>query len=87
MTNTIKSTFRFHYQSLINENKDNPKNMWRTINKVLDKAPNSTLIMQIRDGRKRVSNSKKIPNDLNSQFVNVGPRLASRIEVKSLSSS
>ena len=83
VTNTIRSSMRLHYQSLVNENKDNPKNMWRTINKVLDKAPNSSTITQIRDGSKTVSDSKQIANALNSHFVNVGPRLASRSEVKS----
>ena len=57
--------------------------MWRTINKVLDKAHNSTTIMQIRDGTKTFSNSKQTANALNSHFVNVGPRRASRSEVKS----
>ena len=33
VTNTIRSSIRLHYQSLINENKDNPKNIWRTINR------------------------------------------------------
>ena len=40
-------------------------------------------IMQIRNGSKTVSESKQIANALNSHFVNVGPRLASRIEVQS----
>ena len=57
--------------------------MWRTINKVLDKAPYSISIMQIKDGSKTVSDSKQIPNALNSHFVNVELRLASRIAVKS----
>ena len=57
--------------------------MWRTINKVLDKVPGSTTIMQIRDGSKTVSDSKQIASALRSNFVNVGPRLANRIEVKS----
>ena len=82
MTNTIRSSIRLHNQSLISENKDNPKNMWRTINKVLDKAPNSTTIMQVRDGSKTVSDSKQVANVLNGHFVNVGPGLAHRIEVK-----
>ena len=82
MTNTIRSSIRLHYQSLINENKDNPKNTWRAINKMLDKATNSTTIMQFRDGSKTVSDSKQIANVLNGHFVNVGPRLAHRIEVK-----
>ena len=82
VTNTIKSSIRLHYQSMIIENKDNPRNIWRTINKVLDKASNSTTILQIRDGSKTVSDSKQIANALNSHFVNVGTRLASRIEVK-----
>ena len=83
MTNTFRSSIRLHYQSLINENKDNPKNTWRTINKVLDKAPNSTTIMQVRDGSKIVSDSKQIANVLNDHFVNVGPRHARRVEMKS----
>ena len=65
VTNTIRSSIRLHYQSLINENKDNPKNMWRTINKVLDKTPNSTTIMQVRDGSKLDSDSRQIANVLN----------------------
>ena len=68
---------------MINENQDNPKNKWRTISKVLDKAPNSTKIMQIIDGSNTVSDSKQIANALNSHFVNVEPRLASRNEDKS----
>ena len=54
-----------------------------TIGKVLDKAPNSTTIMQIIDGGKTVSDSKQIANALNSHIVNVEPRLASRNEGKS----
>ena len=49
---------------------------WRTINNLLDKAPNSTTIMQVRDGSKIVSDSKQIANVLNGHFVNAGPRLA-----------
>ena len=80
---TIRSSLRLHNQSLIKENKDNPKTIWRTINKVLDKAPNSTTIMQMRDDSKATSDSKRIASALNSHSVNVGPRLANRIEVKS----
>ena len=82
VTNSIRFSRRLHYQSLINENKNNPKNMWKTINKVLDKGLNSTTIMQVKDGNKTVSDSKQIANALNSHFVNVGPRLASRIDNK-----
>ena len=78
--NTIRSSIRLHYQSLINENKDNPKNMWRTMNKVLDKAPNSATIIQVRDGGKTHSDSKQIANVLNGHFFNVGMRLL--IELK-----
>ena len=55
----------------------------RTTNKVLDKAPNSTTIIQIRDSSKTVYDSKHIANALSSHFINVGSsRLASRIEGK-----
>ena len=49
-----------------------------------DKAPNSTTIMHIKDGSKTVSDSKQITKGPKySHFVNVRPRLASRIGVKS----
>ena len=56
--------------------------MRRAINEVLDKVPDSTTIMEVRDGSKIVSDSKQIANVRNGHFVNVGPRLARRIEVK-----
>ena len=39
--------------------------------------------MQVRDGSKTVSDIQQIANALKGRFVNVGPRLASRIQVKS----
>ena len=81
MTNTTRSSLRLHYQPLINEKKENPKNMWRNINKVLDKATNSTTIMQIRDGSKIVSDSKQIANALNSYFVNIGQSLLAELKL------
>ena len=44
--------------------------------KVLDKDPNSTTVIQVRGG------GSKTFCDSNRHFVNVGLRLASRIEVK-----
>ena len=64
VANITRSFFNLHYQSLVNENKDNLKNMWRTIGKVLGKAPNSTSIIRIRDGSKTVSDSKLLANVL-----------------------
>ena len=57
VTNTITLSIRLHYQSVVNENKDNQKNMWKTINKLV---PNSTTNMQIKDGSKTASDSKQL---------------------------
>ena len=42
VTKSIHEAITSHYQGLINENKDNPKRMWKAINKVFDKDSSST---------------------------------------------
>ena len=41
LTKEIKVALETHYRGLIEENKDNLKKMWKTINKVVDKSPQS----------------------------------------------
>ena len=82
VTNSTRTSLRLHYQSLINENKGNPKRMWKTINKVLDKTSNSTKFTQVRNGNEAISDSRKVADALNNHFVNVSPKLASRIDIK-----
>ena len=42
VTQKIRDAIQLHYHGLIEENKGDPKRMWKVINKVLDKATPST---------------------------------------------
>ena len=55
MANTFEFSIRLQFKSLINENKDNPKNMRRVIDKMLEKASN-TIAIQVSDGSKQFLN-------------------------------
>ena len=80
VTKTIKVAIETHYRRLIDENKDNPKKMWKTINKVLDKSPQSTTTTSLDVDGNRITKQANIAEALNHHFVTVGPKLASKIE-------
>ena len=53
VTKEIEVAVKSHYHGLINENKDNPKKMWQTINSVLEKSSKSTMPVSLNiEGRK-----------------------------------
>ena len=70
-----------HYLGLIKENKDNPKNMWRAISKVLDKDLNSTETTCV-DVAGRIITKRDIAQALNHHFTTVGTKLSSTTECK-----
>ncbi len=82
VTREIKAAVQSHYHGLINENKDNPKRMLQTINRVLDKSSKSTMPTNLEAHNKRLTNERDIVQALNNHFVSVGPKLASKIEEK-----
>ena len=53
VTKEIKVAVQSHYHGLINESKDNPKKMWHTINRILEKSSKSTMPASLDiEGRK-----------------------------------
>ena len=80
VTKEIKIVIQSHYHWLINENKDNPKKMWHTINRVLEKSSRSTMPASLNIEGRKVAKEGDILESLNHHFVSVGPKLASKIE-------
>ena len=80
VTKEIRVAVQSHYHGLINENKDNPKKMWQTINNVLDRSSKSTMPASLDIGGKKLTKEGDIVEALNHHFVSVGPKLASKIE-------
>jgi hypothetical protein len=44
----IKDTKRNYYTSVLNDTKNNPKNMWNTINKLTNKKSKTTTITKLK---------------------------------------
>ena len=55
VTKEIRIAVQSHYHGLINENKDNPKKMWQTINNVLDRSSKSTMPASLDIGGKKLT--------------------------------
>ena len=82
VTNDIRLSVKQHYKDLISQNRNDPKKMWKTINKVLDKDSKSTSISQLKESDTTIENRQEILETLNKHFVTVGPNLARKIERK-----
>ena len=80
---TIKRKCKKQYFSkLINDNRDDIKGTWRILNSLINKK-NSTIEYPDAfhsDDDSQVKGDRNIANHFNDFFVNVGPKLASKIE-------
>ena len=80
VTKEIKVAIQTHYRGLINGNKDNPKKMWQTVNRVLEGSSKSTMPASLNIEGRKLTNEGVIVEALNHHFVSIGPKLASKIE-------
>ena len=80
VTKEIKVAIETHCRGLIEETKDNPKKMWKTINRVLDKSPQSITTSCLDVEGNRIKKEADIAEALNHHFVTVGPKLAGKVE-------
>ena len=67
-----------YYHAIIEENSNDPKEMWRTINKVLNKDSPSSFSAVNFQGQ-RLDRPNEIAEAFNEHFVTIGPKLASNI--------
>ena len=82
MTSELRRAVEGHYRSLIDENSNNPKEMWKTINKVLNKNQCSTTPRSVMYEGQLVEKQKEIAEAFNNHFTTIGPKLAEKIETK-----
>ena len=75
----IKEAKKTYYQTIINQNKHNMKNIWKTIKEVIGQNPSSTDITSLRINDNNITDKREIANTLNNYFVNVGPSLDANI--------
>ena len=67
---------------MVEETRNDPKEMWRAINRVLERDSESKSIPSLNVNGKVVTEDGKIAEALNMHFVSVGPKLAENITSK-----
>ena len=75
----IKNTNATYFMNTLNKCENNPKEMWKTINKLTNKNSKTTLISEIQQGNEVLTTKHEIAEALNVHFGEVGPGLAGGI--------
>ena len=76
----IKDTKRNYYTSALNDAKNNPTNMWDTIDKLTNKKSKTTTITKLNLSNENVTeNSNEIAHTLNTYFNTIGENLANEL--------
>ena len=82
VTRELRRGVETYYQNLIDENSNNPKEMWKTINKVLNKNQHSTTPKFVMFEGQSIEQPNEIAEAFNNHFATIGPKLADKIENK-----
>ena len=82
VTYELRNCVQQYYHTIIEENSSDPKEMWRTINKVLNKDTPSTSFTTVKFQGQRLDRPNEIAEAFNEHFVTIDPKLASSIEQK-----
>ena len=68
---------------IVGNSKGDPKKMWKTINRVLNKDTQATVLSNINKDRKVLTKDSDMHEALNHHFVSVGTNLTKKITSKS----
>ena len=79
VTSKIRHSIEEHYSNLIEQHKDNPKEMWKTVDKVLSRATATTTISSLNLCGKKITGDHSMAEVANHHFTTVGPKLAAQI--------
>ena len=82
VTKRIRISIRDYYNGLIEENIRDPRTMWRTINKVLDKNVEIVSLSSLEVESKYLTRERDVVEAMNRHFALVGPKLAEKITLK-----
>ena len=79
VTGELRRSVENYYSNSIEENSSDPKMMWKTINKVLNKNRCSTTPSCVMYEGQLFEEKKKIAEAFNNHFTTIGPKLAEKI--------
>jgi len=69
-----------YYRERIELQKDSPKEAWKTINSLLGRSTNNTVINELKLNDVVVKSPEKLAETLNNYFVDIGPSLSNDID-------
>ena len=81
VTSKIRYSIEEHYSNLIKQHKDNPKEMWKTVDKVWSRATATTTISGLNLCRKKITDGRCMAEVANHHFTTVGPKLAAQTKL------
>ena len=81
-TNSIRKAVQDYRHGLVEETRNDPKKMWKTINRVLERDSTGKSIPSLNVNDKVVTEDSKLAEALNTYFVSFGPKLAENIASK-----
>ena len=73
----VKNCKAEYYSDLINKNKGNPSELWKTFNEITSKKSNSTITSIVADGV-LYTEPTEIAQALNTHFPRIGTKLAAK---------
>ena len=68
------------FRAKISNQKNNPKEAWKTINNLLGRSPNNTVVNELKFNDVKITSPEEIANAFNAYFTDIGPNLASSID-------
>ena len=80
LSNLIRISKKLHYAKELNNVKGDSKLTWKIINSIINKNKNQIKTDTISCNGTEITSPKDISNEFNSYFVNIGPKLASKIK-------
>ncbi|CAB3989406.1 Hypothetical predicted protein [Paramuricea clavata] len=75
----IKNTKAIYFTNTLNDCDNNPKKMWKTINKLTNKQSKTTVISEIQNDNQNLNKKHEIADALNSHFNEVASRLVNNM--------
>ena len=82
VTNELRKCVQHFYNTIVKENCNDPKEMWKTVNKVLNKDSSSSNIPTANWQGRVLDRPNEVAKAFNEHFATVGPKLPSSIDHK-----
>ena len=79
VTAELRKSVEAYYKSLVDETSHNPKEMWKTVNKVLNKDRARMFPSSVTYNGSKIKKPNEFAEAFNDHFATIGPKLASKI--------